>query len=191
MGERHVTQYARNRILGGGERGPEWGKLNMPEKLSSLLEVVTFPRQQEGGNSISLARSVHMGREEEPQATPRARRQMRKMLLLPGTLKWATGLYLSPWCLKFCVHRNHFWSYWKMHIIGAHYVQDRAQESAFEQALQVLLMISCRSHLGKCGYLWLFKKDKIKNVVISLFYKIPLMGLQGWPSRGELRQRSS
>lgn len=39
--------------------------------------------------------------------------------------------------------------------IGAHYVQDRAQESAFAQALQGLLMISCRSHLGKCGYLWL------------------------------------
>lgn len=87
MGERHVTQYAQNSILGGGERRPEWGKLNMPKKLRGLLGVVTFPRQQEGGNSLSQAKSVHMGREEGPQATPCARRQMRKMLLLPGTLK--------------------------------------------------------------------------------------------------------
>lgn len=52
-------------------------------------------------------------------------------------------------------------------------------------------MISCGSHFGKRGYLWLLRKDKIKNVVTSLFYIISLMGLEGWLRRGELRQGRS
>lgn len=62
----------------------------------------------------------------------------------------------------------------------------------FQQALQVLLGISCGFCVGTSGYFWLLRKCKIKNVVISPFYKLPVVGLEAWwPRRGELRQGRS
>lgn len=52
------------RAIGGRERGPVLGKLNMPKQLGGFLEVMTFPSQQEGRDSISQAKSVHTGRRE-------------------------------------------------------------------------------------------------------------------------------
>lgn len=71
------------RAVGGRERGPVLGKLNMPKKLGGFLEAMIFPSQQEGRDSILQAKSVHAGKRERATGEHCMQGEMGKMLLLP------------------------------------------------------------------------------------------------------------
>lgn len=76
----------------------------------------------------------------------------------------------------------------KCSFLGLIRSKDRAQESHFSKnskSSDDILWITFRE-------MWLFMAfRKIRNVVRSLFYKIPLMGHEGCPRREELSQGSS